>query len=141
MLPFSLPNRCFWGLPHDFFPSGLPHIAISNPTPVFVSTGFPFEQADMSDTKEAAIVDETSVDPRSVDAAWKYLTDHHATSHVETLDLKALRRRIDWHIDPLAFLCYVMQFIDKVLINVKGFCYYVVSDVVDLPRSMPQSWV
>ncbi len=76
----------------------------------------------MSDTKEAATVSETSIDPRSVDAAWKYLDDHHATSHVEALDLKALRRKIDWRIVPLAFLCYTMQFIDKVLINVVEFC-------------------
>ena len=34
-------------------------------------------------------------------------------------DLKALRRRIDWHILPIMFCCYTMQFIDKVLLNVR----------------------
>ena len=34
-------------------------------------------------------------------------------------DLKALRRKIDWHIVPIMFCCYTMQFIDKVLLNVR----------------------
>ena len=33
-------------------------------------------------------------------------------------DMKALRRKIDWHIVPIMFCCYTMQFIDKVLLNV-----------------------
>lgn len=75
----------------------------------------------MSESKEAVRVPETGMDPRAVDAAWKYLEEHHdATAHhgEEAGELKALRRRIDWRIVPLAFLCYTMQFIDKVLINV-----------------------
>lgn len=32
--------------------------------------------------------------------------------------LKALRRKIDWHIVPIMFCCYAMQLIDKVLLNV-----------------------
>lgn len=36
-----------------------------------------------------------------------------------TAGLTALRRRIDWHIVPLMFCCYTMQFIDKVLLNVR----------------------
>ena len=32
--------------------------------------------------------------------------------------LKALRRKIDWRIVPIMFLCYTMQFIDKVSLNV-----------------------
>ena len=77
----------------------------------------------MSDSKEAVTVHATSVDPRAVDTALKYLDEHRATTHEETPDLKALRRRIDWRIIPLAFVCYTMQFIDKFLINVKNFCY------------------
>ena len=34
-------------------------------------------------------------------------------------DSKALRRKIDWHIIPVMFCCYTMQFIDKVLLNVR----------------------
>ena len=34
-------------------------------------------------------------------------------------DSKALRRKIDWRIIPIMFCCYTMQFIDKVLLNVR----------------------
>ena len=77
--------------------------------------------SDVSDRKEAAAVNETRLDPRSADAAWKYLDSHCATGHGELKDLKALRRKVDWRLVPLAFLCYTMQFIDKVLINVIDF--------------------
>ena len=85
----------------------------------------------MSDSKDAVTVNETGVDPRSVDAAWRFLDDHHATAHVEAVDPKALRRRIDWRILPLAFLCYTMQFIDKVLINVSDFLLLSHRNIVD----------
>jgi hypothetical protein len=34
------------------------------------------------------------------------------------VDLQALRRKIDWRIVPIMFLCYTVQFLDKVNINV-----------------------
>lgn len=34
------------------------------------------------------------------------------------IDLQIVRRKIDWRIVPIMFLCYTMQFIDKVLLNV-----------------------
>ncbi|MCJ1346609.1 hypothetical protein MMC31_004827, partial [Peltigera leucophlebia] len=33
------------------------------------------------------------------------------------IDLRAVRQKIDWKIVPIMFLCYTMQFIDKVLLN------------------------
>lgn len=36
---------------------------------------------------------------------------------IDTVDDKTLYRKIDWHIMPLMFLCYLLQFLDKVLIN------------------------
>jgi hypothetical protein len=53
---------------------------------------------------------------RDLDAACFYLTEHRNVAHA--VDLNALRRKIDWWIVPMAFLCYALQFIDKVLINV-----------------------
>lgn len=38
-------------------------------------------------------------------------------------ELKALRRKIDWHIVPIMFCCYTMQFIDKVLLNVSHYVF------------------
>ncbi|KAI8312957.1 hypothetical protein K4K61_009346 [Colletotrichum sp. SAR11_59] len=54
----------------------------------------------------------------SVDAAWKFLNDHReAGGDTSSVDINALRRKIDWHIVPLMFGCYTMQFLDKVILN------------------------
>jgi hypothetical protein len=58
-----------------------------------------------------------------VDTAWKYLDanrDVGGDTDSEPIDLAALRRKIDWHIVPLMFLCYTLQFLDKVILNVRG---------------------
>lgn len=34
------------------------------------------------------------------------------------IELQAIRQKIDWRILPILILCYTMQFIDKVLLNV-----------------------
>lgn len=57
----------------------------------------------------------------AVDDAWKYLENHSGDGprgHASSAHLKAIRRKIDWRIVLFMFLCYTMQFIDKVLINV-----------------------
>jgi hypothetical protein len=81
---------------------------------------------------EPVAVKETRQDPLSMDAAWTYLNTHDSIAHGEPADLKALRRRVDWHVLPLAFLCYTMQFIDKVLINVSS-CSYSWNTTLTLP--------
>ncbi|PFH55092.1 hypothetical protein XA68_10757 [Ophiocordyceps unilateralis] len=53
----------------------------------------------------------------SVDAAWRFLNDNRHAQGVDSVDLPALRRKIDWHIVPLMFCCYTMQFLDKVILN------------------------
>jgi hypothetical protein len=57
-----------------------------------------------------------SIESRDVDKAYLYL-NHHGQVH-DSVDLKALRRKIDWWIVPIMFACYTLQFIDKVVINV-----------------------
>ncbi|KAK4662303.1 uncharacterized protein QC763_700800 [Podospora pseudopauciseta] len=54
-----------------------------------------------------------------VDLAWKFLNQHrdNANGTGEYVDLAALRRRIDFRIVPLMFLCYTLQFLDKVILN------------------------
>lgn len=55
----------------------------------------------------------------AVDDAWSYLNRHHDESaNGDTVDINALRRRVDWRIVPLMFGCYTMQFLDKVILNV-----------------------
>lgn len=54
----------------------------------------------------------------NIDAAWTYL-NKHAGIDSSTVDMRSLRRKIDWHIVPLMFCCYTMQFLDKVILNVR----------------------
>ncbi|KAL1992843.1 hypothetical protein VTN49DRAFT_3599 [Thermomyces lanuginosus] len=67
--------------------------------------------------------DETAIkegDFKKQDAAGKYLQEHADNAAADSVDLKKLRAKIDWHIVPLMFLCYFLQFIDKVIINYAG---------------------
>lgn len=52
-----------------------------------------------------------------VDAAWEFL-DKHRDAHVDSTSIGSLRWKIDWHIVPIMFCCYTMQFLDKVILNV-----------------------
>src|SRR5690349_14144580 len=54
-----------------------------------------------------------------LDTAWAYLDAHRDADDTDPIDLAALRRKIDWHIVPLMFLCYTLQFLDKVILNVR----------------------
>jgi hypothetical protein len=54
-----------------------------------------------------------------VDEAWDFLQAHGADSpDAQEDELKAIRRKIDWAILPLLFVAYMLQFVDKALINV-----------------------
>ncbi|KAK3340011.1 major facilitator superfamily domain-containing protein [Lasiosphaeria hispida] len=62
-------------------------------------------------------------DSGGVDTAWKFLDSHRdaaSNSKESPVDIKALRRKIDWHIVPLMFLCYIMQSLDKLVLNYAG---------------------
>lgn len=48
---------------------------------------------------------------KDLDEAFLFLAEHNDGD--SNINLKALRRKIDWRIIPLMFLCYVMQFVDK----------------------------
>jgi len=82
----------------------------------------------MSDTKESlkeaelakSSVSGDNVSSSNVDTAWKFLDANRdvAEATASESELKALRRKIDWHIVPIMFCCYTMQFLDKVILNV-----------------------
>ncbi|KAH8725990.1 major facilitator superfamily transporter [Phaeosphaeriaceae sp. PMI808] len=56
--------------------------------------------------------------PPTVDAAWTFLQTHaNATTESSPASIKAIRRKIDYHIVPLMFACYTLQFLDKVILN------------------------
>lgn len=53
-----------------------------------------------------------------VDDAVVYLKDHQNEALDSQVDLSALRRKIDRRLMPYMFCCYVLQFLDKVMLNV-----------------------
>ncbi|KAK3897652.1 major facilitator superfamily domain-containing protein [Staphylotrichum tortipilum] len=75
------------------------------------------ERAGSVETKPVDVeIDDAS--DGGLDQAWKYLDAHRdADDAAGPIDLAALRRKIDWHIVPLMFLCYTLQFLDKVILN------------------------
>lgn len=66
-----------------------------------------------------AKLDGSSSPDGHVDDAWKFLSENRLAAEGQpVVDINALRRRIDWHIVPLMFCCYTLQFLDKVILNV-----------------------
>ncbi|KAF7178940.1 hypothetical protein CNMCM7691_007764 [Aspergillus felis] len=51
------------------------------------------------------------------DDALNYLDEHASIQDEATVDLAALRRKIDYRIIPFMFSCYILQFLDKVMLN------------------------
>ena len=74
------------------------------------------EVPSQSSLKSPTSPETTDVHGKDVDKAFIFLAEH--SNGDDSIDLKALRRKIDWRIVPIMFLCYVMQFVDKVMINV-----------------------
>jgi hypothetical protein len=69
--------------------------------------------------KEAQVTLSPQSGARNVDAAWKFLDQNRdAAGASEAVHIDKMRRKIDWHIVPLMFCCYTMQFLDKVILNV-----------------------
>lgn len=52
------------------------------------------------------------------DDAVVYLEGHADGTDGPQVDLRALRRKIDRRLMPYMFCCYVLQFLDKVMLNV-----------------------
>lgn len=74
-----------------------------------------------TDSVPKVAVEQHEPAPGAMDAAWTFVRDHKDVDEaaVDAVNLNSLRRKIDWHIVPLMFLCYTMQFLDKVLLNVR----------------------
>lgn len=71
--------------------------------------------------KEAQVTLSSQSGAGDVDAAWKFLDQNRdAAEASEAVDIDKMRRKIDWHIVPLMFCCYTMQFLDKVILNVSA---------------------
>ncbi|KAF9065634.1 major facilitator superfamily domain-containing protein [Rhodocollybia butyracea] len=57
------------------------------------------------------------VDASRLDDAVVYLKGHEAGMEIDSVDLPSLRRKIDRRLMPYMFCCYVLQFLDKVMLN------------------------
>jgi hypothetical protein len=79
----------------------------------------------------------------NVDAAWTFLDQNReAAGASEDVDIDKMRRKIDWHIVPLMFCCYTMQFLDKVILNVSAPTLPTLQTLSNDRRySTPPSWV
>jgi hypothetical protein len=73
----------------------------------------------MSFEKEIAAREEEVGGAALGDAAGEYLRTHEHIESAGSVNLTALRRKIDIRIVPLMFCCYTMQFLDKVILNVR----------------------
>lgn len=51
------------------------------------------------------------------DAALDFLRGEAVPGEAETIDERKLVRKIDWMVVPLMFACYLLQFLDKSLLN------------------------
>lgn len=75
---------------------------------------------------------------RDLDQAYYYLQRTGANVEAD-VNLRSLRRKIDWRIVPLMFCAYTMQFIDKVLLNVRRILPLIVCSI-KRPLSHPEAW-
>lgn len=58
---------------------------------------------------------------QGLDEAYDFLQKHGGDGQLEDQqELRRIRRKIDRNIIPVMFLCYTMQFIDKLSLNVKS---------------------
>lgn len=55
----------------------------------------------------------------NLDKAWDFIDHHRNPEALALIDIASVRNKVDWHIVSMMFLCYTMQFLDKVAINVR----------------------
>lgn len=67
-------------------------------------------------------LDNNDISPKhDLDQAYDFLAKAGAgytEEQTSRVDLRRLRRKVDWRIVPLMFACYTLSFLDKVALNV-----------------------
>ena len=81
---------------------------------------------------------------QDMDRAYDFLAKAGAgftEEQTSAVDLRRLRRRVDWRIVPLMFACYTLSFLDKVLLNVR-LSHTAMADLITntISESMEPSW-
>lgn len=68
----------------------------------------------------------TTPNGRARDDALDYLEKHkddtNASLGLDPVYMRRLRRKIDFYVIPFLLLCYIMNFLDKILLNVGWPC-------------------
>jgi hypothetical protein len=72
----------------------------------------------MTSTEKDAAAQGPAAEIRYGDEAATFLYYRDSTVDSSSVDIVPLRRKIDVHIVPLIFCCYMLQFLDKVILNV-----------------------
>ena len=98
--------------------------------------------------------------PEDLDRAYWYVQDHTGAETASTTEVRRIRMKVDWWIVPIMFLCYTMQFIDKVLLNyaavmglnkdlkLKGnnfsntaTAFFIAYLIAEIPNAMVLQWI
>lgn len=77
---------------------------------------------------------------KDVDQAYVFLAAHADGRPTESANMQALRRKVDWRIVPILFLCYTMNLIDKVAYNVSKRLRGLEERMLTLTSSTRPSW-
>lgn len=57
---------------------------------------------------------------KDLDAAFDFINSYaDEDGQITDIDIRAVRRKVDWHIVPIMFLCYLAQSLDKTNLNVR----------------------
>ena len=79
------------------------------------------KKEDFGDSVPHDVAPDTLKVLKDPDQAYRFLQSIGAAHGHEDLSpesLSALRRKVDWHIVPIMFGCYTLQYLDKTLLNV-----------------------
>lgn len=97
---------------------------------------------------------------QDLDQAYWYVQDHAGTDATSPAEVRRILMKVDFCIVPIIFLCYTMQFIDKVLLNyaavmglskdlkLKGnnlsntaTAFFIAYLIAEIPNAMALQWV
>ena len=62
-------------------------------------------------------ISKSDVASKDQDQALRFLERMETNGQIAEFNINQIQRKVDWRIVPLMFLCYTMQFIDKVSLN------------------------
>ena len=80
------------------------------------------------------------LDLKALDEALEFLETHQENASTDEVTLRAIRRKIDWHIFPILSCCQLVQSLDKYALNVGRWTYQFNINSNEYMISTPLSW-